>query len=490
MKGRILLLIVVCLFSMQQIFASGHTVGITKTDVKCNGESNGSAIAKVSGGIGPFIYSWSNAATGATVNGLTAGSYQCTVTDNNDMSASVGYIVITEPAQISFNASTVPASCGRGHGGIILTNIIGGTQPYSYQWSGPTNFDTPSSTWLLPGIYTGTITDANGCTIVTTQKVDTIQNVSIAVSGIRAGCGKSNGSATVVASGGQGVYHYTWSNNSTNQTISTLPAGKYIVTVSDDNYCVKKAAIFLNDTSAGIVTVTLLTNIKCAGGNDGSMSASVTGGTPGYIYQWSNAATGSANNNLVQGDYCVTVTDGNGCRSISESILTEPDGIVFYLYPKASTCGQSNGNVSVSVYGGTGLYTYSWNNGAANDSVSGLIAGIYTFTVTDANGCSKIGNAYINNDVQGCTVGMREQVKGDALNVYPNPASGTITVDVNILEIKVVQLVNILGETVLLINSNIGNKFTIDIQSLPPGIYYLSVVSLQERIVKQVQIIR
>jgi hypothetical protein len=208
-----------------------------------------------------------------------------------------------------------------------------------------------------------------------------------------------DGTATVNVSSGNPPYTYLWSNNATTQTVTNLCPGTYTVTVTDAascNFGVTQTFTITTNSNVPSVSATQ-TNVSCNGGNNGSSTANVTGGTPPFTYNWSNSQTSQTATNLSAGTYSVTVTDSLGCVGTGSVTITEPPAlaIAFNNFTHTS-CGYSNGAISPSYSGGTGQYTYSWSNSQTTASVSNLAAGIYTVTVTDANNCTLSSSITIN----------------------------------------------------------------------------------------------
>ncbi|NCX89947.1 MAG: hypothetical protein EBX02_12800 [Betaproteobacteria bacterium] len=169
--------------------------------------------------------------------------------------------------------------------------------------------------------------------------------------------------------------------------IPGLTAGTHTYTITDGNNCTASASITLTEPAALVVS-TSQTNVACNGGNNGSATASVSGGTAPYTYSWSNSANTSAISSLSAGTYSLTVTDVNGCSNNLASVtITEPTALALTTSSTPASCNP-DGSASVSVTGGIGTYTYLWSNGATTASLANLAAGSYAVTVTDGNGCS------------------------------------------------------------------------------------------------------
>lgn len=388
-------------FVVRPIFCGNITASITaQTNVLCNGGTTGSATVAGGGGTAPYTYLWSNAATTASITGLAAGTYTVTVTDalgcNNSTS-----VTITQPTAISLGGipSISNASCGGGcDGAISNVVIIGGTGPYTYLWSNGAT--TANISNLCAGTYTGTVTDANGCTFVSPPitissggslalaNTPTITNITCN--------GLCNGAVSGVSvSGGTAPYTYLWSNGATTANISGLCAGNYSLTITDNGGCsfVLPLPVTISEPTAISVPTPTVTNITCNGLTNGSATVAPTGGTGAYSYAWSPAGgTAATASGLAAGTYTVVVTDANGCTASNTATVTEPTALSLAGFPTATdvACfGDSTGSVTgLTPTGGTPPYTYLWSNGATTQDVLNLPAGTYNGTVTDANGCT------------------------------------------------------------------------------------------------------
>ncbi|MBI1182643.1 choice-of-anchor D domain-containing protein, partial [bacterium] len=379
------------------------------SNVTCNGLSDGGVTASVTGGTGPYSYAWSNSATTASITGLAAGTYSVTVTDVNACT-DVSSNTVTEPTVLNPKIVTYSnVSTYGGSDGSITAGATGGTSTYSYAWSNSGTTAQISS--LSPGTYTVTITDANGCTATTSKTVTQpsgAPSISITSQTNVACNGASTGSLTATTSSGTTNYTYTWSNASTTSgtssitnTISNLAAGTYTVTVTDANSLTATATATVTEPSAIVVSAD--TNIvsslgwhgsrggkvSCNGDSDGGLVASVSGGTSGYSYAWSNSATTAGIIGLSAGTYTITITDANSCTATASGTVTEPAVLIASasLDSNVSCNGLSDGGLTASATGGTSPYSYAWNSSPITASISGLSAGTYSVTITDANGC-------------------------------------------------------------------------------------------------------
>lgn len=360
----------------------------------CFGASTGSATVAVTGGTSPYTYLWSNGAAATSITNLISGSYSVTVTDANGCTAN-NSVNISQPAAALSVAPSVSqqVSCYGGANGSISIAVSGGTTPYTYNWSN--GAVTQNISGLNAGAYTVTVTDANGCT---QQQSATVTQPSAALSGIlsvtqNASCyGWSNGAITSAIAGGTAPYSYQWSNGANTQNITSLVAGVYTLTVTDANGCLYNQSATVSQPAAALSSATQVNqNVSCYGGNNGSASVSVNGGTPPYAYFWSNGSATSSINGLSSGNYSVLITDQNGCTVTGTVNIQQPVAALAATagaIQNVDCFGSASGSASVSVSGGTSPYTYLWSNGAVTQNLVAVGTGTYTLTVTDQNGCT------------------------------------------------------------------------------------------------------
>ncbi|MDR7212711.1 T9SS type A sorting domain-containing protein, partial [Flavobacterium piscis] len=294
--------------------------------------------------------------------------------------------------------SQTNVSCNGGTNGSASVSPSGGTPGYTYSWS-PSGGTAATATGLAAGSYTVTITDANGCTATRNYTITQPSAISTATgSQTNVSCnGGTNGSASVSPSGGTPGYTYSWSpSGGTAATATGLAAGSYTVTVTDANGCTATRNYTITQPTAISTATGSQTNVSCNGGTNGSASVSPSGGTPGYTYSWSpSGGTAATATGLAAGSYTVTVTDANGCTATRNYTITQPTAISTATgsQTNVSCNGGTNGSASVSPSGGTPGYTYSWSpSGGTAATATGLAAGSYTVTITDANGCTATRN--------------------------------------------------------------------------------------------------
>jgi SprB repeat len=363
------------------------------TNVSCNGGSNGSATVSVSGGTAGYTYSWSpSGGTAATASGLAAGTYTVIVTDANTCNTTAS-VIIKEPARLTASISdSTNISCNGGTNGSATVSVSGGTPGYTYSWS-PSGGAAATASGLAAGTYTVTVTDANTCnaTAAVIIKEPAILTATVGDSTNVSCNGGSNGSATIIVSGGTGSYNYSWSpSGGTAATASGLTAATYTCSITDSNACLVTKVVTITEPTI-ITATTSQTNVICNGSSTGSASVIASGGTGGYTYSWSpSGGTGATASDLAAGDYTCNITDANSCSITKDFTITELPAITATTSQTNVTCtGGSTGTATVVASGGTGVKTYSWSPSGGTDATAiDLAAGSYTCTITDENLCS------------------------------------------------------------------------------------------------------
>jgi gliding motility-associated-like protein len=426
--------------SIEVIEPTGLTLTTTQIDVDCFGQSTGSATVNPNGGTAGYTYLW-NAAAGnqvsQTATNLPAGIYNVTVTDANGCTKTIS-VTINQPAtgvEITGITNT-EVNCFGGSDGTATVQVIGGAGNYTYNWT-PTGQTGQTATGLSVGTYTVITTDMNGCFAIDSVIIDqpaAITTIFTNVTG--SSCYQGNdGTATIAASGGvpngTNGYTYVWSTIPQQQgaTATNLTGGQtYSVIITDANGCTTNNQVTIPQPDPVTLTTTQ-TNVSCFGFTDATATVIPAGGTPGFTYQWDANAGNQTNataTGLPFGNYAVTVTDFFGCSAVIGVTITQPAELITNESTVDILCkGESTGEAQILMSGGTAPYYINWQGGLI-DPPTNLAAGMYTYEVTDANGCQLMDSIIINEPA---TELMAQKEAADVtcyddrdgiINIYPN----------------------------------------------------------------------
>jgi gliding motility-associated-like protein len=382
------------------------------TNIACAGGSDGELSATATGGSAPYDFAWTGpegaAFQGASLQGLGAGTYSLVVTDANGCT-STSVIDLSEPADTLGASASVSVfgnnntSCASSNDGSIGLQVTGGTPAYSYNWSGPGGFTSLADSigGLAPGVYTVIITDVNGCSVELSQgliaplPIDTDAVIATYDGGASVSCADaSDGSIELTVSGGTAPATVSWEGpggfSATGTTLAALAAGTYCATITDANGCTSTPCFTL--TAPEPLTASAIATPASCGNPVGTVDLVTGGGTTPYSIAWSNGATSEDLADLSPGTYTAVVSDANGCSTTASAEVIGTQALSGVLSSEAPQCqGSLTGSITASVSDGQAPYSYVWNNGSDQPGISGLGAGSYTVTVTDANGCGWSG---------------------------------------------------------------------------------------------------
>lgn len=370
----------------------------TSTDsVSCFGLGDGAAtVAIASGGTAPFTYAWNDLSsqTTPTATNLPAGTYEVTVTDSN-LCAVTETVIVSQPDVLTAQIfGTVAADCYGFSTGEASATGLGGTAPYDYLWNDPATQNTDVAINLPAGTWEVKVTDANGC--VATDSVQLGQAAPFAAAltiDQNVSCyGAGNGQATVTATGTGLTYLWDDPLVQTTATAANLPAGTWHVTIASSQTCDTLITVVITQPDSLVLIAVENQQVSCNGGNDGVAMVTQLGGTPAFTYQWddSNLQTTATATGLSAGIYNVVVTDANLCPATAQVEITEASPMSLAVQIDNASCnGAADGQIAAIVSGGTPTYTYEWNPGTvAGNPLTGITAGSYVLTVTDANNCT------------------------------------------------------------------------------------------------------
>jgi hypothetical protein len=371
-----------------------------KRNVSCHGQSNGIIEVNTLGGTPPYIYNWEDGVQTNRREGLPAGLYHITATDAQGCMQDFSTLILQPDSLETIITNIEDVRCAGERNGRIRTLTAGGTTPYNFLWSN--NSTNPNLSQIGAGVYTLTVTDFRGCR-ATTEVVSISEPTSLEVdlTGIvAASCReRSDGSLLLNVQGGTPFYQYSWRNTqSDTAAANNIFSGFYAVTVFDLNGC--KVTLnnlfvpFLNTPFP--IEASIDKDVLCPNGQNGQVLVSIENERLPVDYNWSSGvqrvlnATADTLRNVGSGSYNVTVTDSDGCFSISNAILMSNypnfnfriDSLI-----NLSCFGDENGAIFMTVNGGTKPYRYLWNTGQESEFIRDLPAGKYRLEVFDLNDC-------------------------------------------------------------------------------------------------------
>jgi gliding motility-associated-like protein len=335
---------------------------------------------------------------------LVAGEYYVIVTDAldcvYDLRTLVGQaaLTISEPPLLEAFVEGIGTSCNINDDGKATVDVTGGTPPYSYFWTGPAGFPVnptlKDQEGLRAGDYELRVTDANGCitfAYITIGELPPFIVTPVIVTnynGWDVSCnGASDGSVILEIIGDYPPYQFQWSNGSTDQNLTNVPAGTYTVNVLDAVNCPASGEVTLFEPPEMNLDIFTL-DVSCYGYEDGEISLVATGGTGTFFYDWANGQSSATLTGLVADSYPVRVVDLNNCYIDANIIITQPDPLEINPIIQSPYCDvTTEGQIILNTSGGTQPYTWLWSTGATTENITNISAGQYSVTIRDANDC-------------------------------------------------------------------------------------------------------
>jgi len=350
---------------------------VTATNSICS-DSSGSAYVTVYNAASPFHYLWSTGDKGDSIVDVPAGIYIVTITDADSNSVFQAIVISNENGpQISVDTSSnLSMNCYSSQNGSIQITVAGGYPTYSYVWSNGAT--TQNLSGLSAGPYNVEVKDSRGCSGFQNVVITSPAQITLRVTAADASCGNTDGSTTLNVSGGVVPYTYSWSDGTSDSTLSDAGAGTYSVLVTDNNSCMDSTKILINNPTGPKISLDTIKNAIC-GSHTGSIMITAMGGNTPYSFLWSNGAKTEDLTDVVAGTYSVTVTDKSGCIGTLNAEIT-----------KSTPVNQTICMVSVDSL--LGKNKIIWNK----DSISGVAAyNIYKET-TEANVYKKIATVPVD----------------------------------------------------------------------------------------------
>lgn len=420
-----------------------NEVLVSRKNVSCYGSADGSLEVIATGGSGIYNYSidgttWTVAPNSPIFTGLYSGSYRIYVRDaaaTSCLTSVATPITISQPVALSFNYAKKDVTCFGDLSGEITVTAFGGSGIYEYSKDNGINWqDNHVFTGLAWGSYNIVVRNKNATGCQTAAQVVTISQPTVAIdatlkSQVNVKCyGASTGQIVLdpVPAGASLQYSIdggvTWSLTT---TFNNLKAGTYIVMVKNATcqnnnaltVVITQPAASLSISNASSANITCASNSSSGTTGNGTANVTLSGGVTPYTYQWintgngnpvaagniTNTASSSTISNMADGTYRIDITDANSCAVSRSFTITKPaDWNVVHTSTNVTVVGASDGSIKItSIAGGTAPYKITWSDGAAfNDmtSRSNLAKGTYTFTITDASGCTYTRSVIISDN--------------------------------------------------------------------------------------------
>lgn len=365
---------------------------------RCANTMDGEIQLSVLGGTAPFTYNWNNGATTQNLQNVASGDYVVVVTDANNCQITSPMLSVSTPDTLQIQVDELQeVSCFNENNGRILLTTMGGTAPYVYEWNNGTT--TEDLTNVTSGDYTLKITDDAGCERLDSFVVTNPMALSIANSTSQnASCpGATDGEIRLNISGGtttNGAYQINWLNQNTDTTtLTNLTAGDYAVEILDDNNCRTDTTFSITAPDELVINATLV-QPHCVGATDGFIDVQLP--QPARSFLWNTGDTINTLRNVADGVYTVDIVDAFGCEYDTVFTLEGRQLFEYQPFAKAPDCfGADDGLINLNfIRGGRPPFNYAWNNGMTTQNIRNLVAGDYTGTVTDVDGCTYLTDTF------------------------------------------------------------------------------------------------
>ncbi len=481
-----------CTTTVSGVIASsgGPTIAASSSqNVSCHGGNDGMiSVTSVTGGTGILQYSRNgiNFQTSPVFPGLMAGNYIIQVKDANGCIDTIAKTIIQPNAFMVVNSVT-NVLCHGAQTGMVNVSAAGGAGFFVYSINNGFTYQSGSTfNNLAAGSYSVIVKDAANCSTTKNFVITEPSAIHLNTAVLNVTCyGESDGAISLIASGGVSPYMYSIEQEmfNTNNVFDSLPGDMfYEIHVVDANECVLTVYRFVNEPSLLNLEADL-SNVTCAGGDNGSILVTVTGGFAPYLFDWSNNSESPVNSNLVSGTYVLTVTDHNGCNGSQTFTVDEPNFplIVNANISDASAISAADGAIDITTTGGTAPYVYQWSNGTTIADLTDLSPGAYLITVTDVNGCSMASTFVVE------VTSKVNVIEDQELMIYPNPSADFVQIESGDSQINELKLYDLMGKLVFeqVVNAN---QYSLNVNQFSTGLYQLKLNLTNGEISKRIEV--
>ncbi|MEM8907305.1 MAG: gliding motility-associated C-terminal domain-containing protein, partial [Bacteroidota bacterium] len=437
------------------------------TPPSCTGLTNGSVVMGANNGLNPVNFFLDGVGPlGPVIGGISDSPQWIVAVDGNGCTDSIliAPTPLGQTLDLSFGIDSV--SCAGASDGAIALSVSNGSGNFTYLWNTTPVSTTATINGLTAGEYTVTVNDVAGCS--TSQTVSVSEPAPLFAGTVLTGIScqlAANGMALADASGGTAPYTYLWSTGESSESIDALDVGLYDLTITDANLCTAVSNFEMTQPDPVLVSADSV-DVSCSGGADGQLFCTFgsTVGTVSFLWSGDNGFSSTVQNpiDLPAGNYCVTITDSNGCSASTCTQINAPTALALAGNTNPTSCWNSNdGTAMVMASGGTGDYTYAWNDPANQNTpiAIDLPSGGYVVTVTDENACTATLDVL---------VGAADPIQVDLTMTSPacfDATNGTASAVVS----------GGVGALTFQWDANAANQTTATATNLPGGFYCLTV---------------
>lgn len=359
----------------------------------CGTADNGTISLNINGGTRPYTIAWSNGENQSTIENLLSGNYVATISDRN------GCIMIIEeevkaPQKLEVDDVQIQSiSCPGKVDGTISLHTVGGSGTYEYIWSNGSQSSVLLG--LRAGVYTVTISDEFDCSAIMTYEIEEAQDLPEVIIDLNNPSCDGLGNGFVKFTTATEDLEYRWSDGFVGSERKDLFAGTYTLEAYTSNGCATEVSFELEEPAA-LEMRFIIEDVSCYNGTNGAVTVNPSGGTGPYSLVAENSVSEGVSltvdqrmENIPAGLYLINLEDANGCRLGLPLIVSQPDSITTTPIISNPTCfGNINGLIDLAVEGGTGTYSFIWEDGSQVEHRDNLAADIYNVTIEDENGCT------------------------------------------------------------------------------------------------------
>lgn len=457
------------------------TALVDHLDESSEDANDGKALIIPGGGAPPYTFTWSDGGNTRDRDHLVPGFYSVTITDVKGCTLVKDIFISPYNCNLFINnATTNDVDCNGNSSGSVNIEVIGGKEPLTYKWSDGSTGQNLSD--VRSGYYTLTITDASGCEVGGFFRINQPPPFKRTMTVTDASTPDTeDGKVKFVFSGGTPPYTLIYDATDTISTytgIITLEDqinGLHSYIVTDSHGCSISELFVINLIGCTLSpTNVIIQDVKCNGGVDGAICVNVKNATGPYELFWDDESSDLCRFDLPAGQYNLHISDSLGCQSLDTFTIRQPNVIKqINLLVTQPDAGQSNGSISVINSGGVPDYTYEWyKEGKAISGTSslltGLSAGIYSYTLKDANDCIFTSDTIVLKDATISTNSYNQ-----LLSIFPNPTNSFIHLKWDKPGKGCLTIFNSIGKVILNDIHVSGSETNIDVSDMPGGIYHI-----------------